>query len=248
MKNLVAVRLTERQENQLDELVKAGFGNQSDVIRTAIDRMYQQEKGDKMSKLIALKKELEHASNEKMSSQFDDVTEYWQKEIDRIKKEILAIEKGDKMSRNWLGYRTSKKSDKQKAIDEFEEIGIGGLEIDEYDRMTVDDIESMGHELEEALNEYKNSLADPELISSNRIMEIVEKVTRPYLEKYEYSIDPDSWVDYLVQISAIESEQEYADWVLNTPITEVSQTLANQPCDTPTAERLYEWAENFEND
>ena len=43
MKKLVAVRLTERQQKQLEELQVFGFGNQSDIIRTAIDRMHQQE-------------------------------------------------------------------------------------------------------------------------------------------------------------------------------------------------------------
>jgi Arc/MetJ-type ribon-helix-helix transcriptional regulator len=43
-KQLVAVRLSEQQAKQLAELETAGFGNQSDIIRTALDRMYQEEK------------------------------------------------------------------------------------------------------------------------------------------------------------------------------------------------------------
>lgn len=41
---IVPVRLTPAQAAQVAELTAAGFGNQSDVIRTAIDRMHQQER------------------------------------------------------------------------------------------------------------------------------------------------------------------------------------------------------------
>lgn len=41
MKKLVAVRLSEQQMKQLDELVEQGYGNQSDVIRMALDRLSQ---------------------------------------------------------------------------------------------------------------------------------------------------------------------------------------------------------------
>ena len=40
----IPVRPTPQMRQQLDELSAAGFGNQTDVIRTAVDRMYQQEK------------------------------------------------------------------------------------------------------------------------------------------------------------------------------------------------------------
>jgi len=40
----IPVRPTPQMRQQLDELSAAGFGNQTDVIRIAIDRMYQQEK------------------------------------------------------------------------------------------------------------------------------------------------------------------------------------------------------------
>lgn len=40
-KQLIAVRLSEQQAKQLSELEQAGFGNQSDIIRTALDRMHQ---------------------------------------------------------------------------------------------------------------------------------------------------------------------------------------------------------------
>ncbi|MGC9385198.1 MAG: hypothetical protein ACP5D6_11415 [Kosmotogaceae bacterium] len=42
-KNFATARISEQQEKQLNELVEMGFGNQSDVIRIAIDRLYQQE-------------------------------------------------------------------------------------------------------------------------------------------------------------------------------------------------------------
>jgi Arc/MetJ-type ribon-helix-helix transcriptional regulator len=103
-----------------------------------------------------------------------------------IHREYQKLEKGAKiMSRNWLGYRTGKKSDRQKAIDDFEEIGIGGLEIDEYEKMSVEEIENMTTELEEALQEYKASLDSPEDVDTNCVMEIVKKVTLPYLEAIE---------------------------------------------------------------
>lgn len=40
----IPVRPTPQMRQQLDELIAAGWGNQTDVIRTAIDRMHQQEK------------------------------------------------------------------------------------------------------------------------------------------------------------------------------------------------------------
>ncbi|MGC9385197.1 MAG: hypothetical protein ACP5D6_11410 [Kosmotogaceae bacterium] len=89
------------------------------------------------------------------------------------------------MSRNWLGYRTSKKSDKQKAIEDFERIGVGGFEIDEYEKMSIKDIEDMTSELKEALREYKNCLDYPDDIDTNQVMEIVEEITLPYLEGIE---------------------------------------------------------------
>ena len=39
----IPVRPTPQMRQQLDELIAAGWGNQTDVIRTAIDRMHQQE-------------------------------------------------------------------------------------------------------------------------------------------------------------------------------------------------------------
>jgi Arc/MetJ-type ribon-helix-helix transcriptional regulator len=103
-----------------------------------------------------------------------------------VHEKYQELEKGEKiMSRNWLGYRTSKKSDKQKAIDEFEEIGIGGLEIDEYGKMSVEEIENMTSELKEALQEYESSLDSPDDADANRVMEIVKFVTLPYLEALE---------------------------------------------------------------
>jgi hypothetical protein len=102
-----------------------------------------------------------------------------------VHEKYQELEKGDKMSRNWLGYRTGKKSDKQKAIDEFEEIGIGGFEIDEYEKMSTEDIESMTAELEEALQEYESSLDSPDDVDTNHVMEIVKSVTLPYLEALE---------------------------------------------------------------
>lgn len=41
--DIVPVRFTAAQRRQIDELVAAGFGPQADVIRTAVDRMHQQE-------------------------------------------------------------------------------------------------------------------------------------------------------------------------------------------------------------
>ena len=40
---VIPVRFTPAQRQQIDELSAAGWGNQADVIRTAIDRMHQQE-------------------------------------------------------------------------------------------------------------------------------------------------------------------------------------------------------------
>jgi len=44
---VVPVRITPALRRQLDELIAAGFGNQNEVIRTAIDRMHRQEIGSK---------------------------------------------------------------------------------------------------------------------------------------------------------------------------------------------------------
>ena len=44
---VVPVRITPALRRQLDELTAAGFGNQNEVIRTAIDRMHRQEIGSK---------------------------------------------------------------------------------------------------------------------------------------------------------------------------------------------------------
>lgn len=41
--DIVPVRVTPVMRRQIDELVAAGHGSQSDVIRTAVDRMHQQE-------------------------------------------------------------------------------------------------------------------------------------------------------------------------------------------------------------
>lgn len=53
MPRQTSVQLTEATERQAAELKAAGYGNLTDVIRTAIDRMHQQEfgKGDNMSKV-----------------------------------------------------------------------------------------------------------------------------------------------------------------------------------------------------
>lgn len=45
MKNdTITVRITEAQSKQIDELQSMGFGGISDIIRTALDRMYSIEK------------------------------------------------------------------------------------------------------------------------------------------------------------------------------------------------------------
>jgi len=49
-RKLVAVKLTRAHEAQIEALQEMGFGNQSDVIRTALDRMYREEIG-KMGKV-----------------------------------------------------------------------------------------------------------------------------------------------------------------------------------------------------
>ena len=46
----IPVRPTPQMRRQLDELIEAGFGNQTEIIRTAIDRMYVQEKRTMNSK------------------------------------------------------------------------------------------------------------------------------------------------------------------------------------------------------
>ena len=40
---VVPVRITPALRRQLDELIDAGFGNQNEVIRVAVDRMHRQE-------------------------------------------------------------------------------------------------------------------------------------------------------------------------------------------------------------
>jgi len=72
------------------------------------------------------------------------------------------------MSRDWLGYRTSKKSDKQKAIDEFEEIGIGELEQEEYTQLSTEQIDSLTQDLKQALAEVKD--CDEAIIIAERIV------------------------------------------------------------------------------
>jgi len=42
--DVVPIRMTPAMRRQLDELIDKGFGNQTDVIRLAVDRMYQQER------------------------------------------------------------------------------------------------------------------------------------------------------------------------------------------------------------
>jgi hypothetical protein len=112
----------------------------------------------------------------------------------------------------------------------------------------------MTKQLEHALSEYEEGLDSIEEISSKKVMEIVERVTLPYLEKIEEVITADEWVDYLVQSNVIgsgdqgeqfETEAAYAKWVLETPITVLRQVLSDQPCDTPTAESLWEWAVDY---
>ena len=41
--DVLPIRITAAMRRQLDFLTAAGFGNQTDVIRLAVDRMYQQE-------------------------------------------------------------------------------------------------------------------------------------------------------------------------------------------------------------
>lgn len=43
MPRQTSVQLTEATERQVEELKALGFGSMTDVIRTAVDRMYQQE-------------------------------------------------------------------------------------------------------------------------------------------------------------------------------------------------------------
>ena len=42
-RQVVPVRITPALRRQLDDLVAAGFGNQNEVIRIAVDRMHRQE-------------------------------------------------------------------------------------------------------------------------------------------------------------------------------------------------------------
>jgi hypothetical protein len=41
--SVITMRLTAAMRKQLDFLADAGFGNQTDILRLAVDRMYQQE-------------------------------------------------------------------------------------------------------------------------------------------------------------------------------------------------------------
>ena len=41
--DVIPVRVTPVMRRQVDELTAAGFGNQTEVIRTAVDRMHQRE-------------------------------------------------------------------------------------------------------------------------------------------------------------------------------------------------------------
>ncbi|MGB3973413.1 MAG: hypothetical protein WBL58_04580 [Peptococcia bacterium] len=56
-KTLLAVRLTQVQEAQIADLQEMGFGNKSDIIRTALDRLYREEIG-KMEEKETLKSAL----------------------------------------------------------------------------------------------------------------------------------------------------------------------------------------------
>lgn len=82
-------------------------------------------------------------------------------------------------------------------------------------------------------------------VTNSETIQKENRMTQQYEVQDEHEVDADDWVDYLIQINGIESEEEYAAWILSTPITEVAQELANQPCDTPTAESLYDWAEGY---
>lgn len=46
---VVPVRITPALRRQLDVLIAAGFGNQNEVIRIAVDRMHRQEIGSKQA-------------------------------------------------------------------------------------------------------------------------------------------------------------------------------------------------------
>lgn len=58
----------------------------------------------------------------------------------------------------------------------------------------------------------------------------------------ENTIEVWQWVNWLLQTGAIESENEYAHEVRKMNIRELQQNLANQPCDTPDAYELIDWA------
>jgi hypothetical protein len=74
----------------------------------------------------------------------------------------------NKMSRNWLGYRTRIKLYRERAIEGFESIGIGGWEPDEYECMTVEEIESMAGELQSAIDSYTSTLESSDDIDTNK--------------------------------------------------------------------------------
>ena len=60
----IPVRPTAAMRQQLDELVAAGFGNTTDVIRTAIDRMYQQEQAKRRQAMSEATQSTRYATRE----------------------------------------------------------------------------------------------------------------------------------------------------------------------------------------
>jgi hypothetical protein len=51
------------------------------------------------------------------------------------------------------------------------------------------------------------------------------------------------WVDYLMQIGAIDSPEEYAEELRELNWFQLNRELADQPCDTPDTWDLFEWAQ-----
>lgn len=54
MPRQTSIQLTPQTESQLDELKGAGFGTRTDIIRIAVDRMYNQEFSKEKMKMLTL--------------------------------------------------------------------------------------------------------------------------------------------------------------------------------------------------
>lgn len=93
--DIVPVRVTPVMRRQIDELVAAGHGNANEVIRTAVDRMYQQERGTMNAKQIEERIEtltVRMDTAARKSSANPVIQERFAVEVDELWTEIQALE------------------------------------------------------------------------------------------------------------------------------------------------------------